>query len=93
MAKYNINVDVGGTFTDGFFVYDGETQNRIEGAYASRGFFLSNEWEIPYVASPQSILEIARVFREFKPRERPLDSWSNVFQEVCNADKQSRGEL
>jgi N-methylhydantoinase A/acetophenone carboxylase len=26
MAGYNINVDVGGTFTDGFFVYNGETQ-------------------------------------------------------------------
>ena len=32
MAKYDINVDLRGTFTDGFFVYDGETQDRIEGA-------------------------------------------------------------
>ena len=39
MSKYNINVDVGATFTDGLFVYDGETQNSIVGA----GLFLSNE--------------------------------------------------
>ena len=32
MSKYNINVDVGATFTDGLFVYDGETQNSIVGA-------------------------------------------------------------
>jgi hypothetical protein len=89
MSKYNINVDVGATFTDGLFVYDGETQNCIVGA----GLFLSNERGIPYVASPQSILEIAKVLREFKPRERPLNSWSNMFQEVCNANRQSRGEL
>jgi hypothetical protein len=57
------------------------------------GLFPSNERGIPYVASPQSILEIAKVFREFKPRERPLNSWSNMFQEVCNANRQSRGEL
>jgi hypothetical protein len=32
MSKYNINVDVGATFTDGLFVYDGEMQNGIVGA-------------------------------------------------------------
>ena len=32
MSKHNMNVDVGGTFADGFFVYDGEMQNCIEGA-------------------------------------------------------------
>jgi hypothetical protein len=32
MSKYNINVDVGATFTDGLFVHDGETQNGIVGA-------------------------------------------------------------
>ena len=90
MSKCNINVDVGTTSTDGFFVYDSETQNRIQGV-GSLSF--ERMGEIPYVVCPQSVLEIARGLRESKPRERPLNSWSNMFQEVCNANRQSRGEL
>ena len=43
-----------------------KVRDTLEGSCAKSGFFLSNEWEVPYAASPQTFLEVMKVVREFK---------------------------